>query len=139
MTTYDTDPDRALRATVTASETGGIQVVTTGVTTEPGVWSLAIAKGQTWNLYVRWLSAGTAVDMSGGTVTLTARTEAGGSAVFSVMGSANAEYAVFQQTAGETTALDFVRARYVLDYTTSSGDVTRLFGGPMDLTNPGMA
>lgn len=137
--TYDNDPHAALRATVTADDTTGVQVSTTDVTTEPAAYPLAIAKGQTWDLSVTWLHNGGTVNTVAGTVSLTARTTAGGSAVLSVTGTGGSAVPMtFAQTAAQTAALDFVRARYVLDYA-SGGTVTRLLTGAVDLTNPGMA
>lgn len=138
MTTFNTDPPSALRATVTASSTGGVQIATTSVTVEPGVWPLAINKGQTWSLYAKWLQDSGAKDMSAGTVSLTARTASGGSTVLSVTATGGTGDVTLALSATETAALSFVRARYVLDYA-EAGTVTRLLTGPLDLENAGLA
>lgn len=133
----DTAPQDALIAAVTADPQGGLVVATTGVTVEPGTYPLTITKGQTWALYVRWFHDGKVKDTSAGTPTLTAYTEAGGTAVLNLTGTGGTAYMTFTQGTAATTALDFVRARYAVAYA-EGGTVTPLFGGAVDLGKPGL-
>lgn len=131
------DPLRALKATVTASSTGGVTVTTDAATTEPGHFPLAITKAQPWSLAVKWMDAGTPRDMSAGTATLIARAEAAGSAVVSLTASVSSAGAVFTAGTAATAGYDFVRARYLVAYA-EGGTVTALVSGPLDLGNPGL-
>jgi hypothetical protein len=137
MSTFDTDPQRALIASVAADPDTGVTVATTGVTLEPASYALAVAKGQTWAFYLKWTKDSTTRDTTAGTPTLVARTVASGTAVVNLTGTGGSTYITFTMGTATTAALNFVRARYVLDYS-EGGTVTRLLTGPLDVVNAGL-